>query len=138
VNGEEQPTGVTVTSFTSVSVAPAIVLVCMKKDQAPQQAVIDAPGFTVNIMGPGSEDESMRFAMPDIDRFAGSEWTGAELPEAGPILASAIAHLECRTIERADIGDHWVLYGEVHVAALVDDGAPPLVWLGRGFVDLAV
>jgi len=136
-NGEGAPAGVTVSSFTSVSLDPPVVLVCMKKDQEPQQTVIDAPGFTVNIMGRGSEEESMRFAMPDVDRFATSEWEPADLAEAGPILGSAIARLECRTIERAEIGDHWVLYGEVHAAAVDDEATSPLVWLGRGFVDLA-
>jgi flavin reductase (DIM6/NTAB) family NADH-FMN oxidoreductase RutF len=136
VNGEEGPTGVTVSSFTSVSLDPPIVLVCMKKDQAPQQAVIDAPGFTVNVMGRGTEDASMRFAMPDVDRFAGCEWKPAGLPDAGPVLTSAIAHLECRTMERSEVGDHWVLYGEVHGAVALDEETPPLVWLGRGFVDI--
>ncbi len=134
VTGEDGPIGLTVTAFMSVSADPAIVLVCVDKATASLQPMLDADGFTVNVMPEGSEDEAMRFATHDADKFTGSEWSEPATPTAGPVLRSALAHLECITIDRTEVGDHWVIYGEVMASAVTDPAVAPLVWLDRRFV----
>ena len=136
--GEEGPVGLTATAFMSVSADPAIVLVCVDKSTASLQPMLDANGFTVNLMPEGSEDEAMLFAKHGADKFGGSQWSLPEIPDAGPVLASAYARLECGTIERTEMGDHWVIYGEVNAAAISDAVAVPLVWLGRHFAKVVV
>ena len=134
--GEDDPVGLTATAFMSVSAEPAIVLVCIDKSTASLQPMLDANGFTVNLMPEGTEDEAMLFATHGADKFGGSEWSEPEIVDAGPVLSSAYARLECRTINRTEMGDHWVIYGEVNAAAVTDPESVPLVWLGRGFAEL--
>ena len=134
VNG---PVGLTATAFMSVSANPAIVLVCVDKSTASLQPMLDARGFTVNLMPEGAEDEAMLFARHGADKFEGSQWSASEVETAGPVLASAYARLECRTIDRTEMGDHWVIYGEVNATAVTEPAPVPLVWLGRSFVKLA-
>ena len=137
-HGEEDSVGLTATAFISVSADPAIVLVCIDKSTASLQPMLDADGFTVNLMPEGSEDLAMLFAKHGADKFGGSEWSEPETPDAGPILSDAYARLECTTIDRTEMGDHWVIYGEVNAADVFDAKAVPLVWLGRGFAKVAV
>jgi 3-hydroxy-9,10-secoandrosta-1,3,5(10)-triene-9,17-dione monooxygenase reductase component len=134
--GEDGPIGLTVTAFMSVSADPAIVLVCVDKATTSLQPMLDADGFTVNVMPEGAEDEVMRFATHDADKFTGSEWSEPTTPAAGPVLTSALAHLECVTVECTEVGDHWVIYGEVMASAVTDTAVAPLVWLDRGFVKI--
>lgn len=133
--GEGEPIGLTVSAFMSVSVDPAIVLVCVDKSTASLQGMLDVDGFTVNIMPEGTDDEAMLFATHGADKFGGTQWHASQSSEAGPVLASAMAHLECVTIDRHEMGDHWVLYGQVSALVASDDG-PPLVWHNRGFAKL--
>lgn len=135
--GEGGPTGLTVSAFTSVSADPAIVLVCIDKATASVDAMLDAPGYTVNFLPEGTSDEAMLFATHDAEKFGNSSWRHASTPDAGPVLESAFAYLECMTIKRAEVGDHWVIYGEVAALGLGDDGVAPLIWHDRGFAKLA-
>jgi flavin reductase (DIM6/NTAB) family NADH-FMN oxidoreductase RutF len=131
---DEGPVGLTATAFTSVSAEPAIVLVCIDKSTASLQPMLDASGFTVNIMPEGAGDVAMLFARHGADKFGESEWSESATRDAGPVLKDAYAHLECTTVDRTEMGDHWVIYGEVNATAMADSAASPLVWLGRGFV----
>ena len=135
--GENGPIGLTATAFMSVSAAPAIVLVCIDKSTASLQPMLDAGGFTVNLMPEGTEDEAILFATHGADKFGDSKWSMPAIVDAGPVLSSSYARLECRTIDRTEMGDHWVIYGEVDAAVVTDSGSVPLVWLGRSFAMLA-
>jgi flavin reductase (DIM6/NTAB) family NADH-FMN oxidoreductase RutF len=135
---DDGPIGLTVSAFMSVSADPAIVLVCVDKATGSLQPMLDADGFTVNVMPEGTEDEAMRFATHGTDKFGSSGWSDAATPGAGPVLDSALACLECETINRAEVGDHWVIYGEVMATDIADPDTAPLVWLGRAFVKVDV
>lgn len=135
--GDDGPVGLTVSAFMSVSVDPAIVLVCVDKSTASLQAMLDAEGFTVNVMPEGAEDEAMLFATHGADKFGASKWRDAATSAAGPVLESVLAHLECVTVERHEVGDHWVIYGEVEATNMADPDVTPLIWLDRGFVAVA-
>jgi len=133
---DDAPVGLTVSAFLSVSADPAIVLVCVDKATASLQAMLEADGFTVNIMPEGTEEAAMLFATHGADKFGPTSWKEPSTPTAGPVLASAFASLECATIDRVEVGDHWVLYGQVVHAETADSDAAPLVWHGRGFAKL--
>jgi flavin reductase (DIM6/NTAB) family NADH-FMN oxidoreductase RutF len=133
---EGGPVGLTVSSFVSVSADPAIVLVCLEKGASSQQPMIEAEGFTVNVMPQGAEEEAMHFATRGVNRFEISNWREATASVAGPVLESALAHFECVTLERTAVGDHWVVYGEVLATEIGSENLLPLVWRGRGFVNL--
>ena len=131
-NTPDGPIGLTVSTFTSVSADPPIVLICIDKVVGSLDSLIAADGYTVNIMPQGAADVAMLFAAKGADRFGSVEWKPAATPAAGPVLADAFQTLECETIHRTDMGDHWVLYGKV-VAGMAADGVP-LIYLNRGFM----
>ena len=135
-DGDGGPIGLTVSSFMSVSADPAIVLICLEKATSSQQPMVDAEGFTVNVMPQGAEDEAMLFAKRGADRFGSSKWSEPATAAAGPVLESALAHLECVTIDRIEVGDHWVVFGEVQAMEIGNEDLLPLVWRGRGFAKI--
>jgi len=128
------PIGLTVSAFVSVSADPPIVLVCLDKATNSLQAMLNAEGFTVNVMPEGTEDVAMMFATVGTDRFVETAWSEAATLAAGPVLDVALAHLECDVIDRVEVGDHWVIYGEVAAAVVSDRAVTPLVWFDRHFV----
>lgn len=134
--GSDGPVGITVSAFTAVSADPPIILVCIDKGAASLDALLEADGFTVNFLPQGSADTAMLFATRDADKFGAVDWDPPEVEGAGPVLDDAFEVFECVTIERHEIGDHWVLYGQV-VEAVVRSGVP-LVYLNRAFVDLDI
>jgi flavin reductase ActVB len=131
-NTPDGPIGLTVSAFTSVSADPPIVLVCIDKVVGSLEPLIAADGYTVNILPQDAEDVAMLFAAKGADRFGSVEWKPAATPAAGPVLADASQTLECETILRTEMGDHWVVYGRV-VAGRSSDGVP-LIYLNRGFM----
>lgn len=135
-NGRDGLVGLTMTAFMAISADPAIVLVSVEKGTTSLQPMLDAEGFTVNVMPQGAEVETMHFSARGVDRFGLSTWSDADNPVAGPVLESAMAHLECSTIDRTEVGDHWVIYGEVLETQMSRDDLIPLVWCGRSFVTL--
>lgn len=133
--GDDGPVGLTVSAFMSVSADPPIVLVCIDKSTESLQGMLDAEGFTVNVMPESAGDEAMLFATHGADKFGESQWSDAAVAQAGPVLGSALAHLECTTIDRREVGDHWVIYAQVEAAA-AGEVAAPLIWHDRGFAKL--
>lgn len=128
------PVGLTVSAFTSVSADPPIVLVCIDKAVGSLDPLLAADGFTVNIMPQGAADTAMVFATKGADRFGTVQWNDSESGAAGPILDDAFEVFECETIERTEMGDHWVIYGQV-IHGRASDGIP-LVYLNRRFLEL--
>jgi flavin reductase (DIM6/NTAB) family NADH-FMN oxidoreductase RutF len=124
--------GVTANSFTSVSLEPPLVLVCLRR-RSRGRALIAAHGsFAVNVLTAEQERLGRRFASRDrgSGMFAGIEHrrgaTGA------PILAGA-AHLECRLAGLHGAGDHVIVVGHVLDLA-VDPGALPLLFHAGRFL----
>jgi flavin reductase len=107
--------GLTVNSFTSVSLDPMLVLVCL--DQASRGAgLIERAGaFVVNVLSAGQQDVSRRFA--DRRRPAGSAMFDGVPFEPGatgcPVLADTTASFDCRLRQSHRAGDHLIVLGEV-------------------------
>ncbi|GGO76903.1 flavin reductase family protein [Nonomuraea cavernae] len=103
--------GVTVNSFASVSLDPALVLWCLSRRAPSTQAFLRAGRFAVNVLACGQEHLSQRFARPAPDKFAGVE---TRLTPSGlPALAGALAFFACRTVTAYEAGDHRIFVGEV-------------------------
>ncbi len=118
------PVGLTVNSFTSLSLDPPLVLwtIALK---APSLAAFRAHrGFAVNIMGADAKEETLNFARPSDDKFDGVAWRPGH---AGfPVLDSAVAAIECRTETRFPGGDHEIILGRV--LRLTKRGGRPLLF----------
>lgn len=116
--------GMTATAFSSLSLDPPLVLVCVDRAASMAGPLEQASHLAVNLLSAGQEELSRQFAQQDADRFAGVALRRgtAHLP----LLDGALAHLECRIQARHPGGDHVIIVGEV-LAAAANDG-PALVY----------
>jgi len=108
---EGQPIGFTANSFTSVSLDPALLLVCLAKRSSNFAALTSAKGFAVNILAEDQEAVSNTFARPSEDRFATVGWRNG--PYGSPVLDGAATWFDCAMHEVIDAGDHAILVGAI-------------------------
>lgn len=129
VRGEDgRPHGFTANSFTSVSLDPPLVLVCVGHETECLEAYRQCSQFAVNVLGDSQRAISDRFAAEHSDRFAGVCWR--EGSYGLPILEGCIASLECAAWRRIEAGDHMILVGRV--LGCEDSADRPLAyWRGR-------
>ncbi|MFG2877689.1 flavin reductase family protein [Streptomyces sp. NPDC048337] len=134
--GGESIHGMTANAFTSVSLDPPTVLVSIAHSAVMYQAITAAGHFGVSIMEAGQEGLARFFA--DKKRplgpaqFTGVDWTKGERTGA-PLLAGALAWLECEVTEAYDSGDHTLFIGTVADAGLGDRGAGGLLFYDGAF-----
>jgi len=108
------PEGLTVNSFTSVSLDPPLILVCIAKTATSYPSFQVAKGFVINVLREDQIDLSQHFASSKSDRFEGIAWrSGAH---GAPLLDGVLAALECAVHSSFDAGDHTVFVGQVERA----------------------
>jgi flavin reductase (DIM6/NTAB) family NADH-FMN oxidoreductase RutF len=129
-----QPVGMTVNSFTSVSLDPPLVLFCVNRDSQLRPVFANADAFVVNVLRESQKELSRRFARPGLDRF------GTRRPVPGrsgaPLLDSPLAAIECHTDRVVAAGDHDVVIGRVVAMHAPSDDGPPLVYYGGAYRSL--
>ena len=105
------PIGFTANSFTSVSLDPPLLLVCLAKTSRNFATMTGAKHFAINVLSETQKDISNTFARTVEDRFATVEWdVGAD---GCPILADVAAWFECAMEQVTDAGDHVILMGRI-------------------------
>jgi flavin reductase len=104
--GEDGPRGITVNSFTSVSMDPPLVLVSVARRASAHDALFDR-SFCVNVLGGDQEGLARQFA------GSGDADVAWAHHDRAPRLAGVLAHLECRPWRTYDGGDHTLFIGEV-------------------------
>ena len=124
--------GMTVSAFSSVSLDPPLVLICIEKNASAYQALTTAPGFVVNILSASQEQIARRFSIVDIDRFEGVGYS--RTPNGLAVLDDLLGVIECATVAKHDAGDHTIIVGEVE-AARAQNGTPLLYYRG-GYAQL--
>jgi flavin reductase (DIM6/NTAB) family NADH-FMN oxidoreductase RutF len=113
--------GMTANSFTSVSLTPALVLVCVDRNAIILEHFRSSPYFGINILGASQRPLSDRFAGRGYDRFEGVEWFEGQT--GVPLLPDVLATLECSRYDVTTAGDHDIVIGEV-LHANCQDGDP--------------
>src|SRR5580704_11983567 len=126
------PHGMTVNSFTSVSLDPPLVLVSIDLRNAILGHFISSSWFAINILAEHQEQLSRRFSSPAENRFIDVNWHAGV--SGTPILDGVLAHLECSVVQTFEAGDHTVLVGEVRQAGYVE--GKPLVYFNSGYQSL--
>ena len=107
----DTPIGMTANSFTSVSLAPPLILWCVAKTAASHDLFVAAPHFAVHVLGARHGDLALAFAGKRGEKFAGVDWQPGV---AGvPVLREVAPIFECRTWARYPGGDHTIIVGEV-------------------------
>lgn len=119
------PVGLTANSFTSVSLDPPLLLVCIANSAGSAPVLREAAHFGVNVLQIGQQPASNRFAGRGEDRFAATPWTPGET--GVPLLDGALGSFECRRHAVHDGGDHFILVGEV-VRAQFEPRRDPLLY----------
>jgi flavin reductase (DIM6/NTAB) family NADH-FMN oxidoreductase RutF len=122
---DDQPCGLTANSFTSVSLDPPLLLVCVHKQAASALALVGASHFAVNVLQTGQQPASIRFSTRQDDRFGETPWSCGEA--GAPILKDSLGVFECERFAAYDGGDHHILVGQV-VKASFDAGLDPLLY----------
>lgn len=106
-----KPVGFTANSFTSVSLDPPLLLICLARTSRNFATMTGAKNFAVNIVSEGQKDLSNTFARPVEDRFAAATWSDA--PAGSPVFADVAAWFECSMQEVIEAGDHVILLGRI-------------------------
>lgn len=123
------PVGLTANSFTSVSLDPELLLVCVAKGASSLPALEEAEHFAVNVLHIGQQPVSNRFAMKLQDRFADTDWEVWDRDV--PIIRSSLASFECARHDMHDAGDHVLLIGRVERVRFEPRRDPLLYFRGK-------
>lgn len=126
------PHGLTINSFSSISLDPPLVMVAIAHDCSILEHFGENGFYAVNILREEQIDLSIRFAELPEGRFTGIAWLPGLV--GAPLIEDALAVLECRTVQSVEVGDHRVLIGEV-VDMRIGDGRP-LVFFSGGYTGL--
>ncbi|WP_277679625.1 flavin reductase family protein [Gracilibacillus dipsosauri] len=104
------PYGLTVNSFTSVSISPMLVLWCIDKKVSSYKEFINSKSFGIHILADDQQELCWAFAGKK-DRFKSADW---EISDRGlPIINGCTSVIECETYRLVDAGDHTILIGKV-------------------------
>ena len=128
-DADGQPFGLTANSFTSVSLDPPLLLVCVHKHAACSGALTAADHFAVNVLQAGQQPASIRFSTRQEDRFGLNDWSPGEF--GAPVLTESLGVFECARHAVHDGGDHLILIGKVLKASFDSTLDPLLFFRGR-------
>ena len=121
--------GMTVTAFTSVSVNPPQVLVCINDSAESGAGIEESQSFAVNILNADQQDISNQFAggTSQQQRFENTDWKAGIM--GAPILNNTLMSLDCKVVEKVLAGTHWIIIGEVQ-DCVCRSGEPLLYYRG--------
>ncbi len=112
-DGKNEPVGLTVNSFASVSIEPLLVLWSIGKESSNYETFKQVDRFTINILAHHQKDVAFLFASREQteSRFKKCNWHQSE--HQLPVLENVAAALQCQLYQRVEAGDHMILIGEV-------------------------
>lgn len=128
------PRGFTANSFTSVSLDPPLLLICISKSAASLPVFRDGTGFVVNFLEESQQDISGLFASQRPDKFEVADWRSSD--KGKPVIDDALAWFDCALENSVEAGDHDILIGRItdfgHKSGL------PLGFLGGAYFSLGL
>lgn len=129
-----QPRGFTANSFTSVSLEPPLLLICVGKSAASMDVFRQARGFAVNILSEAQKEASVLFASKRPDKFEAAGWRPG--PFGNPLIEGSAAWFDCARYRVIDAGDHIILMGHVEAFSYTD--ANPLGYARGHYITLGL
>ncbi|MCL6286089.1 flavin reductase [Ruegeria sp. 2012CJ41-6] len=133
-NAKGEPIGFTANSFTSVSLNPPLLLVCLAKSSSNIGNFARSSRFAVNILSEAQQDISGQFASRVEDRFASVAWHKSA--NGSPLIDDCVAWFDCVTHEFVDAGDHVILIGRID--SFCETELRPLAYLRGHYLDLGL
>ena len=122
------PVGATVNAFTSLSLEPPLILICLAKSMNSLPAFIEGNHFAINILKDSQRQISVNFATQSADKFsnvAHNTWSSGV-----PILSGCLVNMECVREAVYEGGDHEIIVGRVLRLEIADSGEPLLFYRG--------
>ena len=124
-----QPFGVTVNSFTSVSLDPPIALWCIDKKSELCESIINKKNYIFNFLADDQINLAVKLAEKDNHNLNDAD---CDIQEYGPILKNSIGWVACSKREIIEAGDHFIILGDVDEISSLNDKRKPLVfWSGK-------
>jgi len=128
----DEPQGLVVGTFTSVSLDPPLVSFLADRSSATLQTIRATQRFCANALASNQERLSRRMATRGPGRFDGVAWTPSAL--GNPILEGIVAWVDCVVEQAVEIGDHVLVVGRVHNLR-VESVQAPLLFFRGGYGD---
>lgn len=130
--------GITVSSFSSLSMDPTLIIVCLQNSNHLARLVTESQSFAVSILADDQQSVSNYFSISGRDPAPAfdSQIETVEWHTGAPIIANALAHLDCELQEALSGGDHTIAVGRVLGAAYRPE-ARPLLYFRRSYRSLA-
>jgi 3-hydroxy-9,10-secoandrosta-1,3,5(10)-triene-9,17-dione monooxygenase reductase component len=124
----ENFSGLTASSFSSVSMDPFLILFCLNNNSIALDKIKESNSFSVNFLSKEQEELSNFFATPNTDRNSKIKETGFFLKSTGsPLLNHSLSNLDCSLHSVIDAGDHKLILGNVEFVT-TDETKKPLVY----------
>jgi flavin reductase (DIM6/NTAB) family NADH-FMN oxidoreductase RutF len=125
--------GLTVSSFSSLSLDPPLVLVCLSNNNRLPEMIQEAGTFSVSILERAQEDASTLFASRGREPTPDIAELGCRLTDTGaPVVDGAMGWVACRLHNSIEQGDHTIFVGEV-IEASADPEGKPLLYFRRAY-----
>tara|TARA_B100001750_G_C15333020_1_gene508314 strand:- start:23 stop:511 length:489 start_codon:yes stop_codon:yes gene_type:complete len=124
--------GLTVSSFSSLSLDPLLILVCIAKGNHMEKLLPISRQFAVSILATGQEEISNNFATSGREPVKELGVPCYTLKTGSPIISGSAAWLDCNVRELVDGGDHIIAIGEV-LQAGAEENAAPLLYFRRSY-----
>jgi flavin reductase (DIM6/NTAB) family NADH-FMN oxidoreductase RutF len=132
----EEVHGMTVSSFTSVSLDPPQVLICAERASRTHSLIHGSSAFAVTVLSAEHDEWADRFGGRDTNHPARFEGINTFAAVTGaPILADYMSYFDCVVAEAYPAGTHTIFVGEVVAAGLAEQGEPLVYWR-RGYYRL--
>ena len=128
------PVGFTANSFTSVSLEPQLILICIDKESFNIESFSKGGSFAVSVLSESQQHISTTFASPETDRFKNISWKSKTT--GSPIISDSVAWFDCDTDNIIEGGDHLILIGKVREFGY--NPQTPLVYLRGNYVNLGL
>jgi flavin reductase (DIM6/NTAB) family NADH-FMN oxidoreductase RutF len=128
VDAAGAPIGVTVNSFTSLSLDPPLVLFCLDNKNSGLEAFQRSGHFVINVLRYEQRELSITFASRNIEKWKGVGFDAGHL--GAPILHHCLAHFECSTVAVHEGGDHSIFIGRVDKLDYSEAGQPLVYYRG--------
>jgi flavin reductase (DIM6/NTAB) family NADH-FMN oxidoreductase RutF len=128
----QETRGVTINSFTSVSLEPPLVLICIDRRARTNHLILASERFCINILDERQQVLSDRFAGRHPGEHARfDDCSRQETPGGLPALDGSLAWLDCRLFDTHAVGDHTIFIGLVVAASTADVGQPLIYQAGH-------
>ena len=124
IDKEGKREGMTINSFSSVSLTPPLILWSIRNDARSASTFIHEPHFNLSILAASQHDLAMHFARPAPDKFSSHEHHFEDAQNKSPKLLESVATYDCTVYSRHQEGDHMILIGKVTKFSSSD--LPPL------------